>query len=167
MIHFVRCWLLLSLVTFIVIETKKAPEGCFRAAVLDHVHQTDVRQFSNTAKIIDLNFKVYEDAAALAKKQGADIIVFPENGLIYSILSREKADEFASDIPDTEMNACTLDSKAVYNRLSCLAQKHEMFVVADLIDRKSCDELGISSTSDSCPADKRFLFNTAVLFDRQ
>lgn len=64
-----RCWLLLSLMTFIVIETKKAPEGCFRAAVLDHVHQTNVRQLSDFAKIIELNFKVYEDAAALAKKQ--------------------------------------------------------------------------------------------------
>ncbi|XP_046915387.2 pantetheinase [Dermatophagoides farinae] len=162
-----RCWLLLSLMTFIVIETKKAPEGCFRAAVLDHVHQTNVRQLSDFAKIIELNFKVYEDAAALAKKQGADIIVFPEDGLIYNIASREKADEFASDIPDGETNACTLETKSVYNRLACLAQKHEIFVVADLIDRKSCEELGISNTSDSCPADKKFLFNTAVLFDRQ
>lgn len=146
--------------------TSALTDTCFRAAVLDHVHQTKGSPSEN----LDANLKVYEDATVIAKKDGADIIVFPENGLLYRLISRNEASKFSVDIPDPEDvkhdDLCTLNSKLVLNRLSCMAQKNQIFLAANIIDRKTCDEMNIDKNSKLCPRDDKFLFNTAVLFDR-
>ena len=46
-------------------------DGCFRAAVYEHVRLGSAHQ----------NLDVFEDVAAKAKSEGARIVVFPENGI--------------------------------------------------------------------------------------
>ncbi|UXI15297.1 hypothetical protein NH340_JMT01240 [Sarcoptes scabiei] len=146
--------------------SSQVPSECFRAAVLDHVQQTDPNNPLDYSRNVELNLKVYEKAASIAKRKGADIIVFPENGLIYHIHSRDKADLFASDIPEQFSDACTRDPKFIVNRLACIARKYQIYLAANLIDRKTCHEMKLEDSSPECPIDKKFLFNTAVLFNR-
>lgn len=47
--------------------------GCYRAAVLDHVHQTN---FTTPALNAEINLKVYETAAAVAKENVGFIGLF-------------------------------------------------------------------------------------------
>lgn len=135
--------------------------GCFRAAVLDHVHQSS-RNGGGTKENIKLNLKLYETAAKTAKEQGADIIVFPENGIVYGIGSRANALKYGEILPESKTSMCTdsyASSHPIAYQLACLAKEHQMFVAADMIDVQTCQ-------TKSCPIDKKYAFNTAVLFDR-
>ena len=55
-----------------VSAVSKAPKGCFRAATLDHVQQVVGNPFiptlENLKKEIELNLKMYEKAATVAKE---------------------------------------------------------------------------------------------------
>jgi len=43
--------------------------------------------------------------------------------------------------------------------LGCIAKDNQVFVAADVIDVQAC-------SGSKCPSDKKYAFNTAVLFDR-
>lgn len=102
------------------------------------------------------------------------IVVFPE----YAItgdgttdgdeLTRAGADMLSEAVPDPggATPPCDApDGGTVYpvtSRLSCMARKSAVVLVADLLDRQPCE-----APADPGCADGKFLFNTAVAFDPQ
>lgn len=97
-----------------------------------------------------------------ARTLGADIIVFPEDGLTGdNKCSREEIYPYLQQIPEIGSNPC-LESSAgsVLAQLSCLARKNQLYVVLDLGEVAYC-----TNGTTNCPGDGRFQYNTQVAFD--
>uniref|UniRef100_A0A7N6AX89 CN hydrolase domain-containing protein n=1 Tax=Anabas testudineus TaxID=64144 RepID=A0A7N6AX89_ANATE len=62
-----------------------------RSAALQHMHK---------------NLDVYEEQAALAAQQGAQILVFPEDGLQGINFSRSSINGYLETIPDPQQESC-------------------------------------------------------------
>lgn len=155
-----------------------AEKDFYRAAVLE------LAQFANisypAADILRINLEVYEIAAKTARKHEADIIVFPESGLLpFSKPSREWLLSFIEDIPDPKkvvVNPCEEASKfhdlPILRKLSCIARNNHLYVVANTADFKKCDintnciRNKHSENCTSCPDDGHFFYNTNVVFNR-
>ncbi|XP_062301634.1 biotinidase [Osmerus eperlanus] len=113
------------------------------------------------------NLDVYEMQAAVASRKGAQIIVFPEDGLHGFNFSRSSIAGYLETIPDPKKenwNPCTEPGRhahtEVLQHLSCMARRHRLFLVANMADLQPC-----SVTSDlTCPPDGRWQFNTDVVF---
>lgn len=154
------------MVAFVIPQTcltcdRGRQSGCYRAAILDHVQQVNTAGHNRLADI-DLNLQVFDTAAKLAKQNGADIVVYPENGIVFGLSSRQDALQYGEKIPDTKVPVCTDsfgETHPTIHRLACIAKANGMFVVADVIDVQDC--------ATKCPADKKYAFNTVVLFDRE
>ena len=71
--------------------------------------------------------------------------MFPENGLIYQLESREKTLEISETVHNTEKVLCgeqrSTNTISVVNKLSCLAKKHKIFVAANVLDKQSCEDM--------------------------
>lgn len=104
--------------------------------------------------------------------QGADILVFPEDG-IYGPLwlgsrSRDFIFPFLEYIPDAaaRWNPCTdpgrFPSSDVQVFLSCMARNYSLYVVANFGDMQRCN-----NTDPHCPGDSRYQFNTDIVYDPQ
>lgn len=122
--------------------------------------------FENDIKaILENNVPMYVGNIMDAKKQNADIIVFPEDGLTtYHLPPRDKMDSWATLVPAPaqKYTPCTQNTIAVSQALkniSCAAQKNEIYVVINLPEKSPC-------TGDGCPKDNVFYYNTNVVFDR-
>ncbi|NWI19349.1 VNN3 protein, partial [Crypturellus soui] len=118
--------------------------------------------------LMDRNMDVLEKAVKEAARQGAHIIVTPEDGIYGWRLTREAIYPYLEDIPDPEVDwiPCT-DPKRfapapVQERLSCMARNNSIYVVANIGDKKSCN-----SSDPSCPSDGRYQYNTDVVFDSE
>ncbi|KGL72197.1 Vascular non-inflammatory molecule 3, partial [Tinamus guttatus] len=118
--------------------------------------------------LMDKNMDVLERAIQEAARQGAHIIVTPEDGIYGWRFTRENIYPYLEDIPDPEVNwiPCT-DPKRfapapVQERLSCMARNNSIYVVANIGDKKSCN-----SSDPSCPSDGRYQYNTDVVFDSE
>ncbi|GIY77345.1 pantetheinase [Caerostris darwini] len=165
----------------------------YRAAVFE------IFQFPNFSypgsEIISKNLEKYELAAEISADNvgsfqivsqsvlEADIIVFPEEGLFSTSYENDTwFISYAEDVPNPKIehvNPCDDDkyqNSPILKRLSCMAKKHEFYVVADLIDVKKCevtdgcDENDIDycvTDPDECPEDGYYHFNTLVVFDRE
>ncbi|KAG5843108.1 hypothetical protein ANANG_G00184990 [Anguilla anguilla] len=96
------------------------------------------------------NLDVYEEQAAAAAKQGAHIIVFPEDGIHGFNFSRESIAGYLETVPDPT---------AVQHRLSCMAKNNSLYLVANMPGREDCD-----AQTPPCPPDGRYQFNTNVVF---
>ncbi|KAJ8273905.1 hypothetical protein GJAV_G00106780 [Gymnothorax javanicus] len=112
------------------------------------------------------NLDVYEEQAAAAAKLGAQIIVFPEDGIHSFNFSRESIVGYLEMVPDPTVvtwNPCSDPSRfpntEVQHRLSCMAKNNSLYLVANLPGREDCDP-----QSPPCPADGRYQFNTDVAF---
>ncbi|XP_061667800.1 biotinidase isoform X2 [Syngnathoides biaculeatus] len=115
------------------------------------------------------NLAVYEEQAALAARQGAQIVVFPEDGLHGFNFSRASISGYLETIPDPQVdtwNPCVeperFNSTEVQQQLSCMARRHNLYVVANMPDVQPCPLK--SDPTSSCPADGRWQFNTNVVF---
>lgn len=159
-------------------------DGCFRAAVLDHVMQQESPE-DDIRLIAERNLNMLTKAAEIAKQnasisflfvcktnpmfQDADIVVFPENGVWNDMDDRQLAWNISETIPNSAEILCHESSDrvevSVATRLSCLARKHSIFLVADTLEKQPCDAMKVSK--DHCPKDGMFLFNTGVVFDRE
>lgn len=99
-------------------------------------------------------------------KQAADIVVFPENGIIFHLKTREETTKLGETIPNEKgVPMCTDEYSTktpIVHRLACMAKNNNIMVVADVIDVQPCT----NSSEVKCPADNLYAFNTAVLFDR-
>ncbi|MCQ8064048.1 hypothetical protein NP303_25130, partial [Salmonella enterica] len=118
--------------------------------------------------LMNRNLDVLEGAIVSAAKEGAHIIVTPEDGIYGMSFTRDALYPYLEDIPDPQANwiPCTDPNRFGYNpvqeRLSCLAKNNSIYVVANIGDKKPC------TTSDpQCPPDGRYQYNTDVVFDAQ
>lgn len=100
-------------------------------------------------------------------KQAADIVVFPENGIIFHLKNREETVKLGEHIPNEKGASMCSDEYAtktpIVHRLACMAKNNNIMLVADVVDVQPCT----NSTKVKCPADNLYAFNTAVLFDRK
>uniref|UniRef100_G3TIK0 Pantetheinase n=2 Tax=Loxodonta africana TaxID=9785 RepID=G3TIK0_LOXAF len=145
----------------------------FIAAVYEHaviLPNTTLKPVSSeeALALMNRNLDVLEGAVTSAAKQGAHIIVTPEDGIYGWGFTREAIYPYLEDIPDSQVNwiPCNDPSRfghtPVQERLSCMAKNNSIYVVANIGDKKPCD------TSDSqCPTDGRYQYNTNVVFDSE
>ncbi|XP_039977536.1 biotinidase [Xiphias gladius] len=115
------------------------------------------------------NLDIYEEQAARAAQQGARILVFPEDGLQGFNFSRSSISGYPETIPDPQQenwNPCTepgrYNNTEVLQRLSCMARRYNLYLVANMADLQPCPLQ--TSPSPSCPSDGRWQFNTNVVF---
>lgn len=121
---------------------------------------------SEALALMNQNLDLLEGAIVSAAKQGAHIIVTPEDGIYGMRFTRDTIYPYLEDIPDPQVNWIPCDNAnrfgytPVQERLSCLAKNNSIYVVANMGDKKPCN------TSDpQCPPDGRFQYNTNVVFD--
>ncbi|XP_071357272.1 biotinidase-like [Trachinotus anak] len=112
------------------------------------------------------NLDIYEEQAALAAQQGVQILVFPEYGLQGFNFSRSSISGYLETIPDPQQeswNPCTeperYNNTEVLQRLSCMARRYKLYVVANMADLQPCP-----LNSSNCPSDGHWQFNTNVVF---
>ncbi|XP_035287033.1 biotinidase-like isoform X4 [Anguilla anguilla] len=112
------------------------------------------------------NLDVYEEQAAAAAKQGAHIIVFPEDGIHGFTFTRESIAGYLETVPDPKAvswNPCSdptrFPNTEVQHRLSCMAKSNSLYLVANMAGREDCD-----AQTPPCPPDGRYQFNTNVVF---
>uniref|UniRef100_A0A8C9ZRW0 Biotinidase n=1 Tax=Sander lucioperca TaxID=283035 RepID=A0A8C9ZRW0_SANLU len=115
------------------------------------------------------NLDIYEEQAARAAQQGAQILVFPEDGLHGFNFSRSSISGYLETIPDPQQeswNPCTEPDKynntEVLHQLSCMARRNNLYLVANMADLQPCPLK--TDPSSSCPSDGRWQFNTNVVF---
>ncbi|XP_046547536.1 pantetheinase-like [Haliotis rubra] len=151
-----------------------SPRGGYRAAVYEHaVHipwsclLVPVSRGEAVRQMMK-NIQVYKMQAAAAAREGADIIVFPEDGIYGMIFSRNTIKPFLEEIPDpriTEWNPCVTSGSdidvTIQRELSCIARDNAMYVVANMGDRKPCNH----SNDPKCPEDDQYQYNTDVTFN--
>ncbi|CAJ1071474.1 biotinidase-like isoform X1 [Xyrichtys novacula] len=160
--------------TLAVGQTQPAMESSYIAAVYEHnlITNPDPRvPVSRQAALqhMQKNLDIYEVQAARAAKQGAQILVFPEDGLHGFNFTRTSIVGYLETIPDPQQeswNPCTEPEKhnntEVLQQLSCMARRNNIYIVANMPDRQPCP-LSTDPTS-SCPSDGRWQFNTNVVF---
>ncbi|XP_050043889.1 pantetheinase-like [Dermacentor andersoni] len=130
----------------------------FKAAVYEHVQDVSSKE---RAEAVAVNLAAYRLATANASRENADIIVFPEDGILYRFKNREEVGKWAEDIPKAGVVPCGSEETPLLANLSCLAKDHKMYLVANIVDKKPCNE-----SEHDCPRDKVKYFNTNVAFDR-
>lgn len=132
----------------------------FKAAVYEHVQMGN--PFNETREVVVAkNLAVYAEAAREAAARNAEMIVFPEDGIMFGFLKWDDVNKTAEDVPNVGAVPC-LDAKdhlPVLKNLSCLARENQMYLVANLVDKKPC-------TKGPCPGNNTFFYNTNVAFDR-
>ncbi|CAN7996884.1 unnamed protein product [Ixodes hexagonus] len=143
------------LISILVSET-----WAFKAAVYEHVQQGN--PFNETREaVVGKNLAAYTEAAKKAADEQVDIIVFPEGGIMFSFAKWDDVNKTAEDVPDAGAVPC-VDKKAnmpVLTNLSCLAKENQIYVVANLVDKKPCKH-------GPCPEHNTTFYNTNVAFDR-
>ncbi|XP_028579278.2 pantetheinase-like [Podarcis muralis] len=115
-------------------------------------------------KLMNKNMDVLEGAIKLAAKQGAHIIVTPEDSIYGFRFTRETLYPYLENIPDPQVDwiPCT-DPKRfgpapVQERLSCLARHNSIYLVANMGDKKPCNH-----TDAKCPSDGHYQYNTNIV----
>uniref|UniRef100_A0A8C3VHP8 Vanin 3 n=1 Tax=Catagonus wagneri TaxID=51154 RepID=A0A8C3VHP8_9CETA len=114
------------------------------------------------------NIDVLEKAVKLAARQGAHIVVTPEDGIYGWVFTRETLYPYLEAIPEPGVNwiPCTEPQRFGYTpeqeRLSCLAKDNSIYVVANIGDKKPCN-----ASDPQCPPDGRYQYNTDVVFDSE
>lgn len=145
---------------------------CFRAAVLEF-DRHDLGDCKSSAKD---NLDRLERATQLAAKNGAHMIVTPEDGIIQP-LSRAFITPCLEEIPDPEdlsdKNPClqveSFKSYEILRRLSCIARENNIYVIANYGSKETCDTSPnkAGDSAQDCPKDGIMPYNTDVIFDNQ
>ncbi|XP_037700472.1 pantetheinase [Choloepus didactylus] len=118
--------------------------------------------------LMNQNLDLLEGAITSAAKQGAHIIVTPEDAIYGWNFNKETIYPYLEDIPDPQVNwiPCNDPNRfghtPVQERLSCLAKNSSIYVVANIGDKKPCN-----ASDPQCPRDGRYQYNTDVVFDSE
>uniref|UniRef100_A0A8C2VEF6 Vascular non-inflammatory molecule 3-like n=1 Tax=Chinchilla lanigera TaxID=34839 RepID=A0A8C2VEF6_CHILA len=140
----------------------------FIAAVYEHAvilpNRTEKPVSNEEALLLmNKNIDILEEAVRLAAKQGAQIIVTPEDGIYGWVFTRESIYPYLEYVPAPEVNwiPCRepkrFGNTPVQERLSCLAKDNSIYLVANIGDKKPCN-----ASDPQCPPDGRFQYNTNV-----
>lgn len=118
-------------------------------------------------ELMSRNLDIYEEQVIAAAEQGAQIIVFPEDGIHGFNFTRETIYPYLEFVPcpqSVKWNPCRepqlFSDTEVLQRLSCMALSNKMFLVANLGSKQPCGYNDLL-----CPPDGRYQFNTDVVFD--
>ncbi|XP_044026936.1 biotinidase-like [Siniperca chuatsi] len=159
--------------TLAIVQTGPVVDSSYVAAVYEHnlILNPEPRvPLSRPAALqhMQKNLDIYEEQAARAAQQGAQILVFPEDGLQGFNFSRSSISGYLETIPDPQQeswNPCTEPDKynntEVLQRLSCMARRYNLYLVANMADLQPCP---LKTDPSSCPPDGRWQFNTNVVF---
>ncbi|XP_062846869.1 biotinidase [Trichomycterus rosablanca] len=151
---------------------KSAEDLSYIAAVYEHkvlLNPDPAVAVERTAALqhMNKNLEVFEEQAASAAQQGAQIIVFPEDAIHGFNYTRVSIAGYLETVPDpgtVVWSPCAdpdrFSNTEVLHRLSCIAHKNHLFLVANMPDRQPCDK----SNDPFCPADGQYQFNTDVVF---
>ncbi|XP_033493849.2 biotinidase-like [Epinephelus lanceolatus] len=155
-------------------QTEPIVDSSYVAAVYEHnliLNPEPLVALSRTAALqhMQKNLDIYEEQAAQAAQQGAHILVFPEDGIHGFNYSRSSISGYLETIPDPQQeswNPCTEPGRytntEVLQRLSCMARRYNLYVVANMPDLQPCPLK--TDPSSSCPPDGHWQFNTNVVF---
>lgn len=147
-------------------------DGCFRAAVFEN-NRVDSEDIGEQ---IQSNMEIFKRAAKLASENGANMIVFSEDGILMG--SRQKVEPYLAEIPDPtqlsdqDRNPCLTKSAKISGHkqndiliaLSCIARDNQLYVVANFGTRQNC-EPGEQVGSRECPKKGFLALNTDVVLD--
>uniref|UniRef100_A0A8C6Y4U8 Biotinidase n=1 Tax=Naja naja TaxID=35670 RepID=A0A8C6Y4U8_NAJNA len=113
------------------------------------------------------NLDIYEEQVINAAKEGAQIIIFPEDGIQGFNFTRASIYPYLDFIPNLDSltwNPCKefylFNDTEVLHQLSCMALKNQMFLVVNLGTKEPCMQ-----SDPHCPPDGRYQFNTNVVFN--
>ncbi|CAO2638013.1 Btd [Lemmus lemmus] len=117
-------------------------------------------------ELMKQNLDIYEQQVMAAAQKGVQIIVFPEDGIHGFNFTRTSIYPFLDFMPSPRLvrwNPCLepfrFNDTEVLQRLSCMAIKGQMFLVANLGTKQPC-----LRSDPRCPHDGRYQFNTNVVF---
>ncbi|XP_060637977.2 biotinidase [Anolis sagrei] len=143
----------------------------FVAAVYEHhvilnPNPTAVTDRQSALELMNKNLDIYEEQVIAAAEQGAQIIIFPEDGIQGFNFTRTSIYPYLDLIPSPDSvtwNPCNeaylFNDTEVLHRLSCMALKNQLFLVANIGTKQFCEP-----SDPSCPPDGRYQFNTNVVF---
>lgn len=142
----------------------------YKAAAFEHqphfVLEIKPPSREEALRIMRQNTAVYLEQAKAASKHGAQIIVFPEDGIYGFGKTRDIIEPYLEPIPEvsnaTSIIPC-LDPKPtteILQELSCIARNNSIAVVANMGDIQYC-----TKSDPNCPSDGRYQYNTDVVFD--
>eukprot|EP01101_Sappina_pedata_P007893 TRINITY_DN4260_c0_g1_i1.p1 TRINITY_DN4260_c0_g1~~TRINITY_DN4260_c0_g1_i1.p1 ORF type:complete len:518 (-),score=114.20 TRINITY_DN4260_c0_g1_i1:27-1559(-) len=124
---------------------------------------------SEARTVMNKNLDQFEGFIQAAVKRHAQIIVFPENGITGNgFKARKTILPFLETIPDPHANLSQViipcknaefTECPILSRLSCLAKKYSIHIVANVGDVQPC-----SKHEPACPSDGRYQYNTLVAF---
>lgn len=147
----------------------KIADGCFRAAVYEH-ERKDLVRVNESARY---NLGVFQDVAKIAAQSGANILVFPEDGIIYGTANYIRAG--LTEIPDPELlnqdsnNPCLqpeLFGSEILRNLSCIARENNLYVVANFGTKQHCEPKS-QVLNQVCPDIGYLALNTDVVLDQK
>lgn len=141
--------------------------GDYVAAVAEHTVFMGSETDSNAHKL-SVNLDIYTNLTRLAKANGAQILVFPEFGLISSSFD-ERADlyPFAEKIgalqspPAVPCDDTYYQDKTIMMRMSCAAKESQLALLVNTVDWIDCN----GATDANCPSDGHYQYNTDVIFN--
>lgn len=149
-------------------ECRTYNKGCYRAAVYEH-SRIDTRSCTESA---GLNLDAFANVTESASSNGAKIIVMPEDGLFMG--SYAYVDGCLEEIPDPDSldesndNPCQqpkiYENFTILTRLSCIAQKNKIYVVANYGTKQTCQPY-TNVGERVCPKRGYFRLNTNVVLD--
>uniref|UniRef100_A0A2K5CT56 Biotinidase n=1 Tax=Aotus nancymaae TaxID=37293 RepID=A0A2K5CT56_AOTNA len=141
------------------------------AAVYEHPSILSPNPLALTSRqqaleLMNQNLDIYEQQVMTAAQKGVQIIVFPEDGIHGFNFTRTSIYPFLDFMPSPQVvrwNPCLephrFNDTEVLQRLSCMAIKGDMFLVANLGTKQPCH-----ISDPGCPNDGRYQFNTDVVF---
>ncbi|XP_038597996.1 biotinidase [Tachyglossus aculeatus] len=147
-------------------------EGRYVAAVYEHrpilsLNPKALTDRQSALRLMNQNLDIYEEQVVTAAKEGVQIIVFPEDGIHGFNFTRQSIYPFLDFVPPLQAgqwNPCRephlFGDTEILQRLSCMAIKGKMFLVANLGTKRPCEQ-----SDRRCPPDRRYHFNTNVVFD--
>ncbi|XP_026564028.1 biotinidase isoform X1 [Pseudonaja textilis] len=142
------------------------------AAVYEHhailnPNPTAIINRQTALQLMKRNLDIYEEQVINAAKEGAQIIIFPEDGIQGFNFTRASIYPYLDFIPNLDSltwNPCKelylFNDTEVLHQLSCMALKNQMFLVVNLGTKELCMQ-----SDPHCPPDGRYQFNTNVVFN--
>ncbi|OXB54969.1 hypothetical protein ASZ78_012745, partial [Callipepla squamata] len=166
------CWKLAVCFFCYRVVSGRVKEARYVAAVYEHEsilspNPAALVDRRSALELMGRNLDIYEQQVVAAAGQGAQIIVFPEDGIHGFNFTRRSIYPYLDFVPHSDSvkwNPCRekylFNDTEVLQRLSCMALNNKIFLVANLGTKQPCEH-----TDPRCPRDGRYQFNTNVVLD--
>jgi len=142
-----------------------APDVSFIAGVVEF----RPNQSTDSANV-EQNLHAMEMLAKEASGKGVQILVFPEDGIDgYTFTNRTTLYPYLEEMPLTPpadvsnipCNNSFYENSYALQRLSCIAKRHQLVLVANLGEKASCS----ASSDPNCPSDGHYQYEVNVVFE--